>query len=452
MGALVCGIDIGSTNLKVVLADEGGASLWCRAVETPRVSFRGGPATDADALVDAVEDLILEGWSAVGGGRPIRAVAAGGVGEDGIGLALDGRPTGPALPWFDRRAEREAAELAFNPEADARIGVAVGADRTLAKWLWLRRNEPDHLVFASTWVALTDYPAVRWCGRAFMSRTLAARTAAYDVHARRWIAPLLDAAGAPPLPDVVDAGTVVGTMRPGRLTAVGAATTATLLVAGGHDHPIAASAIRAEVPGARIDSLGTANVLYAEADRSTRPVAPIAGLACSVPVEAGPGIAFLGVVEMAASLTPNRIDRVPLARLLAAPRLPGRPLDADPDRDAVLRRRIEAVTFEARRLMRAMDEAGVAPGPLLATGGWSRSRALMELRASIFGRPIAVVEEPELVGLAAALLAARAAGLAPEPRVARDARVVEPDPAWAAAYAAGGPPPLSTLALTETAP
>lgn len=449
MDALVCGIDIGSTNLKVVLADASGRSLWSRSVETPRVPFRDAVATDADALVDRIEDLILEGWSAVAAGRPLGAIASAGVGEDGLGLAADGRPTGPSLPWFDRRAEREAAELGRHPEADARIGLTVGADRTLAKWLWLRRNEPDHLVFADTWVALTDYPAVRWSGRPFMSRTLAARTAAYDVHDRRWIEPLAAAAGAPPLPDVVDAGTVVGTMLPGRLTAAGAATTATLLVAGGHDHPIAASAIRAEIAGARIDSLGTANVLYAETAQAIEPHL-FRGLACSVPVGGGPGVAFLGVVELAAQLVLAPGDRAGLADLLAAPRLPGRPLDGAAGLDARLRRRLEMATFEARSLLDTMDESGVAVGPVVATGGWSRSRAFMELRASIFGRPITVIEEPELVGLAAALLAARAAGFAPDAGITRRVATIAPDPAWTAAYAAGGPPALSTLDLAET--
>ena len=95
-----------------------------------------------------------------------------------------------------------------------------------------------------------------------MSATLAPRTACYDVYARRWIEPLLEAAGAPPLPPLRLAGTPVGTMRAGALIESGAASAGTLLVAGGHDHPIAASTIRRLAPSARVDSMGTANLVY----------------------------------------------------------------------------------------------------------------------------------------------------------------------------------------------
>lgn len=431
MSERLCGIDIGTTNLKVVLMDEAGACLWVRAIPTPRVAFRGGVATDAEALLAMVEALVIEGWRATGAGRALRAIAATGVGEDGMGLDAQLRPTGPALPWFDARAAREAAELARHPDADARLGLPIGPDRTVAKWLWLRRHAPELLAGATRWVALTDYPATRWSGTPFMSRTLAARTAAYDVFTRRWVDGLLAAAGAPPMPPVRDAGAVIGTVAGGALRASGAADGETLLVAGGHDHPVAAAAIRRSDARARIDSLGTANVVYGETGHMPAP-ALHPPLALSVPVAAGPGLACLGVFELAHHLAPDAPARAALDAALASPRLPGAPLAGGP-----LRRRLEEASLAARAMFRAMDGLGVPAGPIYATGGWSRARGFMELRASVLGVPLHVVEEPELTALGAALLAADGAGL----RTGFDARarltLIDPLPGWADAYAAG---------------
>ena len=66
---LYCGLDIGSTNIKVVLADEDGRSRWVKAVATPRRHDSIGIATDAAALVTMLEDMIIEGWQAIGGGK-----------------------------------------------------------------------------------------------------------------------------------------------------------------------------------------------------------------------------------------------------------------------------------------------------------------------------------------------------------------------------------------------
>jgi xylulokinase len=70
---------------------------------------------------------------------------------------------------------------------------------------------------------------------------------------------------------------------------------------------------------------------------------------------------------------------------------------------------IEAVSVEARDFFRAMKRVGITDGPIYATGGWARSRALMELRASLFGETITVLHEPELTALGAALFAMEAA-------------------------------------------
>ena len=438
MASLTCGIDIGSTNVKVVLADESGRAVHSRSVPTPRVPDGVGPTTDAAALIALLEQMIIAGWREAGRGEPLSAIAAAGVGEDGLGIDADLRPTGLVLPWFDSRAVDEAAELRRSTAETPLAGIAVGPDRTAAKWLWLHRRRPDELRSARQWIALTDYPAVWWSGTPFISGTLAPRTACYDVYGRRWIDVLLEAAGAPPLPELSVAGKAVGTMRPGPLTESGAASTSTLLVAGGHDHPVAASTLRQMAPLARVDSMGTANLVYGEARGLEVPrFDPF--MAFSMPPSGAPGVACLGVMELSAALEMVRGTDGLFRHLLNAPRLPGQPMsdasDTGDDPETSIRRSLERASLHTRRLFAAMDDAGAPPGPIFSTGGWARSRAFLELRASVFGQPIHVLDEPELTAIGAAFLAFEAAqGKSPELAATRSVSTVDPVAAWVLAY------------------
>ena len=450
MSALSCGVDIGSTNVKVTLVDECGHAVWTKAVPTPRVSDEGGVATDALGLVAMVEEMIVTGWRLHGNSLPLQAIAAAGVGEDGVGVRDDLTPTGLALPWFDGRAATQAKDLQQTSDYAAQAGIAIDSSRTAAKWLWLRQNRPAELLSSAFWVALTDYPAVAWTGRAFMSETLAARTACYDVYARRWIDPLLAAAGAPMLPPVVSAGTVLGSVRKGRLCESGAASTATIVTAGGHDHPIAAATIRRLHPDALVDSMGTANLVYGEATEATKPTLnPY--LAFSVPAMGNAGLSCLGVFQLAATIQPLRRPTDLVQRLLAAERITGIPRDRPmptPGSSELLvpsekvptevdvRTVLEAATFYARRMFDEILAAGAKPAPIFATGGWARSNAFVELRASIFGQPVTVVDEPELTAIGAALIATQGAtGVALPFGKGLNLRKIEPVAAWIEPYA-----------------
>jgi xylulokinase len=450
MSALSCGVDIGSTNVKVTLVDECGRAVWTKAVPTPRLPDNGGVATDALGLVVMIEEMILTGWRQHGRSLPLRAIAAAGVGEDGVGVHADLTPTGLALPWFDERAAPQANDLQQTSRYAAQAGLAIDYSRTAAKWLWLRQNRPADLLSSAFWIALTDYPAVSWTGRAFMSETLAARTACYDVYERCWIEPLLAAAGAPTLPPVVPAGTVLGNVRKGPLRESGAASIATIVTAGGHDHPIAAATIRRLHPDALVDSMGTANLVYGETTEVTEPrLDPY--LAFSVPSMGNIGLSCLGVFELAAAIQPLRRPTDLVQRLLATERIPGIPRDrpmpipgsnellvrtGDEPTAADVRAVLEAATFYARRMFDQILATGAKPAPIFATGGWARSPAFIELRASIFGQPLIVVEEPELTAIGAALIAAQAAtGVAAPFGQGLRLRPIEPVAAWIEPYA-----------------
>ena len=336
-------------------------------------------------------------------------------------------PLGFALPWFDERAAVQASILQRNSRYAAQAGIAIDSSRTAAKWLWLRENRPAALQSAAFWITLTDYPAVAWTGRAFISETLAARTGCYDVFARSWIEPLLTAAGAPTLPLVVPAGTALGSVSKGPLHESGAASTAT----------------------AWVDSMGTANLVYGETTHVAEPTLnPY--LAFSVPAMGNAGLSCLGVFELAAAIQPLRGTTDLVRRLLALERIPGVPGDrpipipgsdellvrsGDEPTEADVRAALEAATFYARRMFDEILRVGAKPAPIFAAGGWARSQAFIELRASIFGQPVTVVDEPELTAIGAALIAAQGAGVALPFAEGLNLQEIQPVTPWVESYA-----------------
>ncbi len=424
---IVCGLDIGSTNVKAVLAGEDGRTLWVKSVPTPHIDDGLGTTTDATALMELLEDLVIEGWRAAGRGKPLAAIASAGIGEDGVCAGGDLQSLGLVIAWFDKRAMAEVARF-----REAFQFTRVDFHTTAGKWMWMRRHRSGEIGCARLWIALADYATSLWCGEPFMSETLAARTGCYDLVNRRWSAQALAFAEAPPLPRILKSGEVAGTAGPGRMREAGAVSSSTLIVAGGHDHPIASSAILRLNAEGRIDSLGTANALYGE----TRASAPDIddSLETTVPAMCGPGLAVVGVTEFALTLD-RQFSRDAVRQVLALPRLPGAPDPPANDEASRIRRVLEEMALRGRNFLRCFDRAGVPRGVLYATGGWARSTALMELRASAFREPITVVDEPELVGLGAALLALEAASGRAAPFSPAGIHVVDPLGRWSEAYA-----------------
>jgi xylulokinase len=427
---LFCGIDIGTTNLKVALYDSASRPAWIRSLPTPRSRDSLGTVTEASVLLNVIEALIVEGWQELGRPAPITAISTSGVGEDGVFVDADLAPMSASIPWYDQRATADAVQLATDIAATPKSGIGMDPTRAAPKWLWASRNLPQ-VSGARHWLTLTDFPLASWAGVPFISDTLASRTGCFDPVERTWIDPLLAAAHAPPLPTVLSAGQIVGAMQSLRLRQSGAVDENTLLVAGGHDHPVAAHAIHRLATDARVDSMGTANVIYGDVPVfHLESYDPLIAFMASIK---GPGqLACLGVFEFTATVNqfPGGLAAVrPVLDLAEMPGLPGHAIVSD---FADVRQLLEWATMNARRMLDRLGSYGVAAGPIFATGGWSRSRSLLELRASIFGEPVHAPEEKELSVLGAALLASKALG--PELEFRTPIAVIEPRPDWVAIY------------------
>ena len=425
---VACGVDIGSTNLKVVALDSDGTVVARSSRETVRDAATS--SIDVAILFDCVEQMIAE----VCADRcEVHAVCTVGVGEDGVLVDDQFRPLSQALSWFDPSRKRIFDSFAAQLSADNSCDAAIDQERTLVGWAWAAsRVSRDS---ARAWIALTDFAGVVWSGRPFLSDTLASRTGAWRSRDRAWVRDRVDLTlgSVDLLPRIVSAGDIVGDLVSARLSGVVAADAIT--VAGGHDHPIGGWGVRQGIPGAIVDSMGTAEVIVAQ---SAQP-----GLARDRHIDVAPGIAepgssLLRVEELSrnaqwAAAQDPAVERG-IRALLAGEARPAPVLDAGyftpgkrgggmpsyaPDVPVDPLVRASAVLGALAHLGR--DAVDVVRGrvsersEIRLTGGWARSPGWLEIKSAVNGYTADPIREPEVPAVAAALLAARARGWNPDP-------------------------------------
>ena len=434
---VACGVDIGSTNTKVVALTPDGVVVARTARPTPRDPE--GLSIDVPALLAGIEQMI----GAVCGERfQIHAICAVGVGEDGVlvDAALD--PVAPSLTWFDPRRQSVFTSLRPHLHDDGTFDADSDPARALVCWAW-SRGRPGFDA-ATAWVAIADLAGVRWTGRPFLSDTLASRTGAWRSADRSWAQDRVELTlgAAALLPPVVRTGEVVGGV--GGVGDVGSAAWRStgllaadaVVVAGGHDHPIGGWAVDQLVPGAILDSMGTAEVVVAQAGPGvTRPDG----------VDIAPGIrsdgtTVLRVEELTRNVAWASQDPVVAGHirdLLAGKEAPAPVLDAgyflpgrrgggrpayasDAPRDPGARASavLGALAGVGRDAVLALRGGLRADRPVRLAGGWSRYPGWLEIKATVNGFDTPAVAEPEVSAMGAALLAATARGWTPDPAAA----------------------------------
>jgi xylulokinase len=156
-----------------------------------------------------------------------------------------GQPLRPAMIWADQRAAAEADEFsaAFGDEEAYRItGNRVAATYNVPKLMWLQRHEPDVVARAYRAIGHKDYVNARLTGIIATDTTDASSTAAYDLAAGSWSDEVITASGVESrlMPLVVESTRVLGPLTRSAAEALGL-TTATVVVAGGGDGPMAAA-------------------------------------------------------------------------------------------------------------------------------------------------------------------------------------------------------------------
>ncbi|GAU69091.1 putative xylulokinase [Streptomyces sp. NBRC 110611] len=423
-GPLVVGVDSSTQSTKALGVDAETGAVIARGQAPHPVSGGEAKETDPRQWWRALGEALARCGDAV---RQVSAVSVAGQQHGLVVLDTAGTPVRPAMLWNDVRpapqSERLIAELG-GPQAWAeRIGSVPRPAFTVAKWAWLRANEPAAADATAAVRLPHDYLTERLTGEAVTDRGDASGTGWWASATESYDTEVLAHVGLGPaaLPPVARPGEAAGTVHADELPLPKGA----LVAAGTGDNMAAALGLGLR-PGQPVLSLGTSGTVYAVSTlRPADPTGTVAGfadargdwlpLACTLnctlavdrvaallgrdreAVEAG------GAVVMLPFLDGERTPNLPRASGLV------HGLRHDTTAGQVLQAAYDGAVFALlEALERVLDEGAPADAPLLLIGGGARGTAWRETVRRLSGRPVVVPGAQELVALGAA---AQAAGL-----------------------------------------
>ena len=201
------GLDCGTSGLKALLTDEGGAPVASAARTYSPARPRAGwseqnPDDWATAMAGVIADLGNIAGKALGA---LKAISFSGQMHGAVLLDRADKPIRPAILHNDGRAFREADELAHDyPNLAQIVGVKPMPGFTGPKLKWIARNEPGHRRLTDAILSPKDYLRLKLSGERASDMSDAAGTWLLDEARRDWSAEAFaacdaDLAWAPPL-------------------------------------------------------------------------------------------------------------------------------------------------------------------------------------------------------------------------------------------------------------
>ncbi|EPX86278.1 D-xylulose kinase [Rubellimicrobium thermophilum DSM 16684] len=459
------GLDLGTSGLKGVLIRED-QSLLAEATAPLSVSrpHDGWSEQDPAEWIAAAE-AVLDALAAQADLSALRGIGLSGQMHGATLLDEAHRVLRPCILWNDTRSHAEAAALDADPRFRAVTGNIVFPGFTAPKLVWVRNNEPQVADRVSLVLLPKDYLRLWLTGEAAGEMSDAAGTAWLDTGRRDWDDGLLAATGLSraQMPHLVEGSEVSGRLRDD-LAARWGMPKGVPVAGGGGDNAASAVGVGVVKAGQAFVSLGTSGVLFAASDAYR----PDAASAVHTFCHALPQTWHQMGVILAAADALNWFARIAGAKAsdltgaLGPLQAPGRTLflpylggertphndaavrasflhlDHATDREAMTRAVLEGVTHAIRDSFDALAGTGTRFERLIAVGGGSRSDYWLRAIATSLGLPVEVPEAGDFGGAFGAarlgMMAATGAGaeIATPPRIAR---VVEPDPVLAPAFA-----------------
>ncbi len=165
---MFCGLDLGTTNIKALLADEAGQVV---ARSSSPVSIRHTPDGGVEQDIDEIWSATLTALNQLGNAEQRSAVRAIGISSQGGAMQItdaDGKPVGPVIGWLDGRGGKYDAELTGRLGREWFVQHTGHARSCLCLGQLLRlRNEAPELLAPPNHVGFVgDTIVSRLCGRA----------------------------------------------------------------------------------------------------------------------------------------------------------------------------------------------------------------------------------------------------------------------------------------------
>jgi xylulokinase len=449
MGLL--GLDIGTSACKAAVYSTSGARLAFASRSYPTEGGESGEAAvDSRKIDQAIRAVIAETAAAArAAGDPVAAISVGSMGEAFVPVGADGSILAESILSVDRRGGGYLSLFSsYSPEALYRITPNIpGACYSFPKLRWIKDHQIE--LYRSAWKFLfwADYAVYLLTGAAIACHSLANRTLLFDFLGERWSEELLAASGidGDKLGEIVPAGVVVGTVRPGVARELGLES-GVRVVSGGHDQCPAALGAGAIAGGKAACGMGTVACFTPVMD-GIPDLDALRRLSLNIEHHVVPGkyVSFIynqagslqkwfartfAAAEGGAEAGPDLFERLGAempegpSGLLVLPFFEptGAPLfmsdhsgcvlglTTATTRGQILKGIVEGTAYYFADSLSAMESVGCRTDRFVASGGGARSDRWLQTYADVFGRPFVRAAHTEAGTLGAAILAGVAVG------------------------------------------
>lgn len=436
---MLLGLDLGTTNVKALLADVGRGVI-ADAASPVAVEHLANGAVEQD--MEDIWQATLKAIAELAAKHDLSTVRAVGVSAQGGAMQITdagGTPIGPVYSWLDARGrafdhqvqEELGRQWLIEHNGHGRTGTAIG------QLIRLGQEQPQLLSARHRVGFVGDLVCRRLCGRAAHDATSLSLCFLYNPHTNDYDRDLLDKAGVTreQMPDLVAADQPAGELLPdvARQTGLTAGIPVSAAI---HDQYAAALGCGAVHAGDVMFGAGTAWVLLAITDRLSDPVAG-AAFVCRHPVpglfgqmlslnNGGSSLAWAKRLMNLKDLSNEQFDKLidaapaaceglrfwPLLALSGAGLKSGTAGRLDNIRLAhgpahVLRAVVEGLACELARYVRFVAADNIPVGRLVMCGRAAGSRVTPQIIADTVHVPISCMTEREMSALGAAVVARR---------------------------------------------
>ena len=469
---LTIGIDLGTSAMKLLLADENGTIRNTAVREYPLLFPHPGwseqePKAWWGALQSGLQEL-LSGFDA----SEVVGIGVGGQMHGLVALDKDDNVIRPAILWNDGRTAEETEWLntAIGKETLSKYtGNIAFAGFTAPKILWMQKHEPENFARISKIMLPKDYINYRLTGVHACDYSDASGMLLLDVEHKRWSKEMLSICGVTEeqLPRLYESYDVIGTVKEEVAATLGIPASVKV-VAGAGDNAAAAVGTGTVGNGACNISLGTSGTIFISSDSFG--VDPINGLHAFAHADGhwhlmGCMLSAASCnkwfcdeilkttdyaseqIDMEENLGQNRVFFLPY---LMGERSPINDVDArgtfvglslDTTRRDMVQAVLEGVAFAIRDSFEVARSIGVRIDCSKVCGGGAKSPVWRKMLCNILNIPLDLPQTEQGPGMGGAMLAMVGAGLYPSVEACADALVsvketIYPDPELAAKYEA----------------
>ncbi len=212
---IIGGLDVGTTGCKVVLYSEKAELLATYYNEYNATHKNGLHEISFEEVKEGVLGLLKKATEE----RRVDALGVTSFGETFAMLDEKDEVLAPSMLYTDPRGESECAELCSKVGQEKLTLLTCIKPHpmySISKIMWQKNNNPEAFGRCKRILLGEDFIVYILTGAAQIDYSLAARTAAFDIDKKCWIAEVFAAAGIDPslMSAPVPAGTIAGILRP----------------------------------------------------------------------------------------------------------------------------------------------------------------------------------------------------------------------------------------------